>query len=93
VEHHQYGLTHRGILALAIDPNASTFYAAGMTGSPNGPTGGVFKSVDGGASWTATSVNTIVQTLAVDPQVPTTFYAGYAGGVIKSTDGGDTGLS
>ena len=54
--------------------------------------GGVFKSTDGGGSWTAINTgltNTEVQALAIDPSAPGTLYAGtYAGGVFKSTDAG-----
>src|SRR5437660_130265 len=69
--------------ALAIDPvTPSTLYAGAYSG-------GVFKSTDGGGSWTA--VNTgltdfYVRTLAIDPQTPATIYAGTgADGVFKST--------
>src|SRR6267143_1396182 len=78
--------------ALAIDPvTPSTLYAGAYSG-------GVFKSTDGGGSWTG--VNTgltdfFVRTLAIDPQTPATLYAGtYSrvaydnSGVFKSTDGG-----
>src|SRR6266852_4984349 len=72
--------------ALAIDPRTpTTLYAAGD---------GVFKSTDGGNTWSA--VNTglttpYVDTLAIDPRTPTTLYAGtVAGGVLTSTDGGNT---
>jgi len=74
--------------ALAIDPRTpTTLYAAGD---------GVFKSTDGGNTWSA--VNTglpalFVNALAIDPTTPTTLYAGIGisgGGVFKSTDGGNT---
>jgi uncharacterized repeat protein (TIGR01451 family) len=52
----------------------------------------VFKSTDGGATWSASYTglaNTDVIALAIDPQTPTTLYAGTNGaGVFKSTDGG-----
>ena len=88
-----------GITALAIDPQTpSTLYAVTCER-------GVFKSTDGGASWSATSLtNIMVTALAIDPQTPTTVYAGatphdcttgafiggQAVGVYKSTDGGTT---
>jgi hypothetical protein len=75
----------RRIFTLAIDPvTPATLYAA--TGS------GVFKSTNGGDSWSA--VNTglpggAVSVLAIDPAMPATLYAGtYTAGVFKSTDGG-----
>jgi len=96
--HHNTGLTHRRVHAVAIDPQTpTTLYAAGdfVPGDSNGGvSGGVFKSTDGGDSWT--QVNTglsrlNVRTLAIDPRTPTTLYAGtYEGGVFKSSDGGGT---
>src|SRR5438094_4379086 len=71
------------IRALAIDPvTPATLYA--------GTDAGLFKSTNGGGSWSAvnTGLNQIASVLAVDPQTPTTLYAGTAGGVFKSTDGG-----
>jgi len=83
------------ILALAIDPQTPTTLYAGiveLTGffkSIFKSTCGVYKSTDGGASWQATGLtNLLVQALAIDPQTPTTLYAGTYGGVFKSTDGG-----
>src|SRR5437016_8787981 len=74
------------IMALAIDPvTPATLYAGTYRG-------GVFKSTDGGESWSA--VNTglpdlNVFSLAIDPQTPTTLYVGIErAGVFKSTNGG-----
>src|SRR5205823_7110469 len=58
--------------------------------------GGVFKSIDGGGSWSAVNTGLTyasVTALAIDPQTPTTLYAGTPvgvnnGGVFKSTNGG-----
>ena len=71
--------------ALAIDPQTpTTLYAGG--------TGGVFKSTDGGESWSAVSsglTDLRVSSLAIDPKTPTTLYAGTSGsGVFRSADGG-----
>jgi photosystem II stability/assembly factor-like uncharacterized protein len=57
---------------------------------------GIFKTTNGGASWTGASSGlplTSVQfgsvsALAIDPQTPTTAYAGTFGGVFKTTNGG-----
>ncbi len=90
--------------SLAIDPANSKILYAGLRGNDNkGTGGGVFKTTDGGASWTAINTglaSTRVQALAVDPAnsstvyaaamdaiVPVT-YAGVGGGVYKTTDGG-----
>lgn len=73
---------------VAIDPvTPATIYSA----TPN--VAGVFKSTDGGAHWSASSVGLtapFVTALAVDPQTPTTVYAGAIGtdALFKSTDGG-----
>jgi hypothetical protein len=73
------------IYALAVDPNTPTTLYAGTYG------GGVFKSTDGGATWSAVNTglsNKSVWALAIDPTAPNTLYAGTYGGVFKSTDGG-----
>ena len=65
------------IVALAVDPAApATLYAAGEGG-------GVFKSADGGASWSrfdAGLTHTDVAALALDPAAPSRVYAGTLGG-------------
>jgi hypothetical protein len=67
-----------------MDPSApATLYA----GTP----GGVFKSTNGGGSWTAINTgltNTVVSALAIDPSAPATLYAGTSSGIFKSSDGG-----
>ena len=71
------------ILALAIDPVTPTTLYAAMD------SGGLFKTTDGGANWSATGLTNIsVLALAIDPLTPTTLYAGVYGGLFKSTDGG-----
>src|SRR5436309_6731182 len=86
--------SHSGVVitALAIDPLTPTTLYAWTNG------GGLFKSTDGGANWSATGLtNNSGRALAIDPITPTTLYAGADGGVFKSTDGGAswnaTGLS
>ena len=73
------------IFALAIDPTTpATLYA--------GTTGGLFKSLDAGANWSAVNsglTNTFVLDLAIDPTTPATLYAGTnGGGVFKSLNAG-----
>ncbi len=73
------------IFGLAIDPTTPTTLYAGTFG------GVVFKSADGGSSWSAVTDLTgkSVLALAIDPTTPTTLYAGTeGGGVFKSIDGG-----
>src|SRR6266404_2340121 len=71
--------------ALAINPqNPSTVYA--------GTSGGIFKSIDAGKSWSAVNSGLTtfdIANLSIDPQNPGTVYAvTYGSGVFKSTDAG-----
>ena len=81
--------------ALAIDPSTPGTLYAGTQGGGMFRSGGVFKSTDGGATWSAANdglpMNAQVQTLAIDPATPRTLYAGTAdGSVFRSTNGGAT---
>src|SRR5260370_35208637 len=84
------------LTAFAIDPtNANTMYAGFALG-------GVWKSIDGGASWTVltdTQASLAVGALVLDANDPSTLYVGtgegnYSGdsffgqGILKSTNGG-----
>src|SRR5919198_996515 len=79
-----------GILALAVDPQNPAIVYAGTSSA------GVFKSTDGGGTWSAVNTGLInkspssyeVRALAVDPQTPTIVYARTKSGLFKSTDGG-----
>ena len=72
---------------MAIDPfTPATLYAGTIKG-------GVFKSTNGGNSWTAINsglTTPSIKALAIDPSNPATLYAGTGGGVFKSTNGGTT---
>jgi photosystem II stability/assembly factor-like uncharacterized protein len=75
------------ILALAVDPGASSTLYAGSDG------GGVWKSTDAGATWGWAGLglgNIQALALAIDPQTPATVYAGTEAGVFKSVDAGAT---
>jgi hypothetical protein len=79
------GLRLLNVGALAIDPLTPTTLYAGTFSD------GVFKSTNGGQSWSA--INTglddlVVFTLAIDPQTPTTLYAGTGGGVFDIEQSG-----
>ncbi|MDZ7294203.1 MAG: T9SS type A sorting domain-containing protein, partial [candidate division KSB1 bacterium] len=55
--------------------------------------GGVFKSANGGANWSAANAGLTelhVYALEVDPQTPTTLYAGTGGGLFKSVNAGSS---
>src|SRR5262249_47158819 len=78
---------------IVIDPTIpATLYAG--TSSNGGDRGkGVFKSTDAGASWNdvANSGPTTldIRALALDPISANTIYAGGAGGLLKSSNGGE----
>ena len=88
------------VLSLAINPVApSTLYASVANLYANPVVGGVYKTINGGASWTNVSTGIAgqdVRALYIDPNDATgnTIYAGSGGtgsnpgGVYKSTDGG-----
>lgn len=82
--------------ALLINPaNANTMYAAGVAG-------GVWKTTDGGASWTPLAdllANIAMNSMAMDPASPNVIYVGTGegyfngdsvrgAGIFKTTDGG-----
>jgi hypothetical protein len=77
------GLTDARVHAIAIDPSTAATVYAGTRSA------GVFKTTNGGGSWSPTSLNAgFVTALAVDPATPATVYAGTETGFYKSTDGG-----
>src|SRR3989475_617660 len=74
------------INALAIDPQTPTTLYAGTSGH------GVFKSTDGGGTWSAGNpgwhTTRCCTALGIAPQPPAILYAGATDAVFKSTDGG-----
>ncbi len=89
------GLGSQRITSLVADPkNSGVLYAASPQSNPAGTLGGVYKSTNGGATWTRMVTGLTfksVQILAIDPVTTTTLYAGTnGGGVFKSTDGAAT---
>jgi photosystem II stability/assembly factor-like uncharacterized protein len=88
------------VTSLVVDPRDGSVVFIGATwGRGLFECGGVFRSRDGGQTWTPTSLrNRDVTSLVIDPQNPDTLYAGtsfpnpiYADvGVFRSTDGGET---
>jgi uncharacterized protein (TIGR03437 family) len=89
------GLPQRMITQIAVDPiDAQTAYAtfSGFS-SITDSRGHIFKTSDGGASWTDISGNlpdVPVDDVVVDPDVPDTLYIGTDAGVMVTTDGGAT---
>jgi photosystem II stability/assembly factor-like uncharacterized protein len=86
------------VTALAIDPgNVNTVYLGGAQG-------GVWKTTNGGTTWTPlsdTQASTAIGSIALDPSNASTIYVGtgeenfsgdsyYGAGILKSTDGGTT---
>ncbi len=82
--------------AIVINPTTpTTMYAAGVAG-------GIWKTTNGGSSWSPTSdltANLAINSLAIDPSNPNTLYAGTGegffngdavrgAGIFKTTDGG-----
>jgi photosystem II stability/assembly factor-like uncharacterized protein len=77
------GFDRSGVHGLAIDPqNTSNLYLAASKG--------IFKSIDGGGSWAATSArNLVVKSILIDPQNTSTVYGltPFADVVVDSTSG------
>lgn len=88
------GITNLEISALAIDPvHPDTLYAGvELPGAGAPATFGVFKTINGGASWALMGTgftDPITTALAIDPTNPNTVYAGtFFALVLKSTDAG-----
>jgi uncharacterized repeat protein (TIGR02543 family) len=82
----QLPLYERRLLCLAIEPLTPYTLYAGTGGS------GVFRSTNGGTTWTAVNTGLTdpwIWSLAVNPLTPTTLYAGTDGhGVFRSTNSG-----
>jgi len=77
------------IVAIAIDPlTPATLYAA-----DNASGGGVYKSIDSGATWQPVNngmTNASANCVTVDPLNPSTIYAGSNLGLFKSTNAGSS---
>ena len=86
------GLDGLSVTALTVDPKSSTTIYAQTNPTQIGPsfTSSLFKTTDGGETWSAVSSILSAATLAIDPQNPSTLYAGSEQGVLKSANGGAT---
>lgn len=82
--------------ALVVSPSNPAIVYAGISSGTGGfsttSTTGIYKSTDGGSSWSRSGlVGTSLSSLAVDPTDPSKVYAGSrSSGLYKSTDGGVT---
>lgn len=80
---------------LAVDPtNSDVLYASTVPAGLREPSSGIFKSTDGAASWSLVSGSDgtlyFASSVVIDPESPSTIYAGSSLGVHKSTDAGTT---
>jgi len=84
----------QAISASAVDPqNPWTVYATITDCNDQG--GDLFKSTDGGITWTKTTLHVFTyyeyeNAIAIDPQNPERIYVGTGYGVATSTDGGES---
>jgi photosystem II stability/assembly factor-like uncharacterized protein len=91
------GLPQQVVTALSVDPKHPKTVYAGLYPTYNknviSATGGIYKTTDGGDTWTQTFPGISPGALAVDPARPTTIYAVVNGRnerLARSTDGGRT---
>jgi photosystem II stability/assembly factor-like uncharacterized protein len=98
--------TKGNISSITIDPAFSSIIYAGSTSIEGGGKSGVFKSLDGGKTWSFSDTgleNMDVEAIVIDPIQSTILYAAtiqvcgcgegvseYGGGVFKSLDGGSS---
>lgn len=94
---HELTSTQGYVYAFAIHPTNSNIVFAGgyYYDNANSRYGKIFKSTDGGNSWTDVSsgisqTNNYVYSLAIDPASPDQIYAGCRQGIFKSTTGGSS---
>jgi Tol biopolymer transport system component len=77
------------VRAIALDPTNPSVLYAGTDGERSEQGGTLYRSVDGGARWTATKLKNLdVYAILVDLLSPSIVYAGTLKGVYKSVDAG-----
>lgn len=82
-ERRDSGLTDFSVRAIAIDPHDANFViAGGLTG--------VYRSTDGGATWTQISTQENVESVAIDPRTHDRIYVGTFRQGYRTDDGGRT---
>ena len=72
------------VLDVAVAPSDGRWVYATIKGK------GVYRSTDGGLSWTLTALNGSGQDLLIDPADPRQIFVAVWAGVLRSTDGGAT---
>jgi photosystem II stability/assembly factor-like uncharacterized protein len=77
------GIDVAGVVAIASDPSASAVYAATSAGL-------IYRSGDGGKTWSEVGVQPDVRSMSVDPADPRTVVAATSRAVVRSDDGGAT---
>jgi len=91
-----------GVSGIAIDPNNSdiVYIATGDDDGADSFSVGVFKSLDGGATWNetgsnpnTTTINTFLNEIVIDPTNSNVLWLGSSSGLRKSEDGGDTWIT
>jgi len=88
------GIPSAAVRDLEVDPeDSSIVYAAAcrVDVEPPGIVGSLFKTLDGGKSWTAIDTGLSecdVRRLAIDPAHPSTLFAATMNGLFQSADGG-----
>jgi uncharacterized protein (TIGR03437 family) len=87
------GLPPRVVTHIAVDPlDSATAYVA-FSGFSTDNQGHIFRTTDGGASWTDISgnlANIPVNAVVIDPDLPQTLYIATDAGVMVTLDGGVT---
>ena len=86
------GLEDRAVYSVAIDPQSPNVLYAGTDPIEGSYWGRVYRSRDGGTSWSVLDVFPYgaVLALALDPHAPSTLFVGSAyGTLLRSSDGGD----
>lgn len=90
------GLTDLYVGSLRMHPtNPQVLFAATGNNACSGintddPVSGLFKTSNGGGSWTEVIADEIMTTVNFSPSAPDTLYAGSASAFYKSQDGGET---